>query len=504
MTAQGYHMHRIAGLAALVVTTLLTPAARATPPAPADLAAVDRIFADWQQAAHVPGLVYGVVAGGRLVAVHGFGVQDTVTQAPVTSDSRFRIASMSKAFTALAILKLRDAGRIALDAPAETYAPEIALWTYPTTDSPRLTVRNLLTHSAGFVEDNPWGDRQQPLPEADFTVMLRTGVPFARAPGLAMEYSNLGYAILGRIVTNVSGMRYEDYIGKTLMAPLGMAATTYDIAATERTRRAIGYRWQDDAWVREPDMADGAFGAMGGIETSATDYAKWVAFVLSAWPARDGADDGPVRRASVREIVTGANFASGSQRNPDAGGAPCRRAVAYGMGWGIIDDCDLGRVVTHSGGFPGYGSNVLLLPDAGVGIFAFASKTYAAASLPVLRAALALQKAGALVDRPFPVSAGLAAAYDGARAVWRAGAITAVPLAMNVLLDHDAAAWAKTIGGVRAEAGDCAATEPVRPVSAMEGRFTWACSHGRVEGRVQRAPTPVVTLQALEFAAAKP
>ena len=75
---------------------------------------------------------------------------------------------------------------------------------------------------------------------------------------------------------------------------------------------------------------------------------------------------------------------------------------------------------------------------------------------------------------------------------------------MNVLMDHDPAAWAKIIGDVRVEVGDCAATEPVRPVSAMEGRFTWTCVHGRVEGRVQRAPTPAVTIQALEFAAARP
>lgn len=501
------------GLLALAATARAAPPRPAAPSpaapnpavlAPATLAEVDRIFADWQVAAHVPGLVYGVVVDGRLVAVHGFGVQDTATNAPVTPDSRFRIASMSKAFTALAILTLRDAGKVALDAPAETYVPELTGWTYPTSDSPKITVRNLLTHSAGFVEDNPWGDRQQPLPEADFTRMLRAGVPFARAPGLSMEYANLGYAILGRIVTKVGGTRYEDYIGATIMRPLGMTATTYDIAASPLARRAIGYRWQDNAWVREPDMADGAFGAMGGVETSATDYARWVEFLLAAWPARDGPDAGPVRRATVREIVTGANFATGRLRNPDAGGAPCRQAIAYAMGWGVTDDCDLGRIVAHSGGFPGYGSNVVLLPDKGVGIFAFASKTYAAAGLPVLRAALALQRAGAIPDRPLPVGPGLAAAYDAARAVWRSGSIAAAPLAMNVLMDHDAAAWAKTIRDVHAETGDCAATEPVRPVSAMEGRFTWTCAHGRVDGRVQRAPTPAVTLQAIEFGVAKP
>jgi CubicO group peptidase (beta-lactamase class C family) len=482
---------------------LATPVAAETP-SPAALAEIDKIYADWQSASHVPGLVYGIVANGQLVYVKGLGVQDVATRAPVTPDTLFRIASMSKAFTALAILKLRDEGRLTLDAPAETYVPEMRGWHYPTSDSPKITVRNLLTHSAGFVEDNPWGDRQQVMPEADFTAMLSAGVPFARAPGLGMEYSNFGYAALGRIVSNVSGARYEDYIRRELMAPLDMSSTGYDIFASPPQRRAIGYRWQDNRWVREPDMRDGAFGAMGGVETSATDYAKWVTFLLSAWPARDGPDLGPVRRSTVREIVTGNNFAAGIMRSAAAGGAPCRQAVAYGMAWRVIDDCDLGRIVTHTGGYPGYGSVVMLLPDKGVGLFAFTSKTYGAASLPTLRAALALNKAGFLSDRTVPLSPGLASAYDSARAVWAGGDITAAPLANNMLMDRDPAQWKKLLAGLKDEVGECRGNEPVVPVSAMEGKFEWSCTHGRISGRVQRAPTNAVSLQALEFSPATP
>ncbi len=486
------------------VIALLLP--RALPAATIDnavIADVDRVFAEWALDAHVRGLVYGVVQDGRLVHVQGFGVQQAGDARPVTADSLFRIASMSKAFTALAILKLRDEGKIVLDAPAETYVPELKGWRYPTSDSPKITVRNLLTHSAGFVEDNPWGDRQQVLPEADFTALLQAGPTFARAPGLAMEYSNYGYAILGRLVSNVSGQRYEDYIRTRIMAPLAMGSTGYDIASPA-SRRAIGYRWQDNAFVREPDMKDGAFGAMGGVQTSANDYAKWVAFLLDAWPARDGAETGPVKRATVREIVTGSNFAGGTMRAAAIGGAPCRQAVAYGMAWRVIDDCDLGRVVTHTGGYPGYGSVVMLLPDKGIGIFAFASKTYGAPSLPAFRAALALQKAGVFDDRKLAVSPGLADAYGAARAVWRAGDIAAAPLANNMPLDRDAKHWKTLLAGLRKEVGTCAAGEAITPTSAMEGRFIWACEHGRISGRVQRAPLQEVKLQALEFTVQTP
>ena len=163
--------------------------------------------------------------------VKGAGVQDIDTKRPVNADTLFRIASMTKAFTALSILKLRDEGKLALDAPVETYVPELRGWKYPTDDSPKIRVRELLTHTAGFVTDDPWGDRQTPLPEGDFTRLLRDGVPFTRPPATAMEYSNLGYALLGRIVANVSGQPYKDFVQGLLFTPLGMAATGYDVAA---------------------------------------------------------------------------------------------------------------------------------------------------------------------------------------------------------------------------------------------------------------------------------
>lgn len=496
-------------LRTLIASLLLLLAAplRAADLDPAALAEVDRIFAQWRLDAHVPGLVYGVVADGRLVHVQGLGVQDVKTGAPVGGDSLFRIASMSKAFTALAVLKLRDEGKLSLDAPAETYVPEMRGWTYPTADAPRITVRDLLNHVAGFVDDNPWGDRQQPLTEAQFSAMLKAGVPFSRPAGMAMEYSNFGYATLGRIITNVSGRRYQDYIRDTLLRPLGMSSTGYDVFAPPPARRALGYRWQDNGWVREPDMADGAFGAMGGMETSANDYARWVGFLLSAWPPRDDKDDGPVKRATVRAIVEGSNFATGQMRAAAIGGAPCRQAVAYGMGWRVLDDCDLGRVVTHTGGYPGYGSVVVLMPDKGVGIFAFASRTYGAPSVPAFRAALALKAAKALAgDRAIPASPGVVAGYQAAREIWAAGDVMAATgrLSMNFLMDRDAPRWKTELKKLRDEVGSCPADEAVTPTTAMAGKFGWTCEHGRIEGSFLLGPTGTPTLQELKLAVAAP
>ncbi len=367
---------------------------------PADvLAAIDRGFEDYRLDAHIPGMVYGVVIDGRLVHVKGLGIQNIETKQPVSADTLFRIASMTKAFTALSILKLRDDGKLALDARAETYIPEIKDWKYPTSDSPRIRVGHLLTHTAGFVTDDPWGDRQTPLPDEDFTRLLRDGVPFTRPPGTAMEYSNLGYAMLGRIITNVARQPYKDYIEAQLLKPLGMTSSGFEVTQAPAERRALGYRWEDGAWRLEPTMAHGAFGAMGGLQTSANDYAKYVAWLLSAWPARDGADTGPVKRASVRELAEGANFPQVRMRPGTTGTDACREAATYGKGMYAAVDCDLGLTLSHGGGYPGYGSHVLLLPDYGVGIFALANRTYAGPRAPVWDAAVRLHEAGLLKAR---------------------------------------------------------------------------------------------------------
>ncbi|HET9427540.1 MAG TPA: serine hydrolase domain-containing protein [Allosphingosinicella sp.] len=481
--------------------------APATAPALANvLPAIDAHFRQYMEAGHVPGLVYGIVRDGRLIHVGTMGVQDLEHRRPVTADSLFRIASMSKAFTALAILKLRDENRLSLDALAETYVPELRNWRYPTSDSPRIRVRDLLSHVGGLVTDNPWGDRQQILPEAEFTRMLRDGVPMSRAPGTQMEYSNFGYALLGRIITNVSGRPYDQYIRSEIMIPLGMTSTAFEIADSPRERRALGYRWENDAHVLEPDMAHGAFGAMGGVETSASDYARWVAFLLSAWPARDGPENGPVRRASVRELAQGLNFIATSERPGLAGEEACRHASAYGMGMRVAQDCDLGLALSHSGGYPGYGSNLVILPDLGVGVFAFANRTYAAPSRQTVAAALELHRAGLVAARPEPVSADLAGAYALAGQIYQAGTVEPAQdrLAMNFLMDRSASNWSATLSQLRTQAGACRTDAPITPQGAMAGTFAWPCERGNVRGYLLLAPTRPATIQQLSLGMVPP
>ena len=205
-----------------------------------------------------------------------------------------------------------------------------------------------------------------------------------------------------------------------------------------------------------------------------------------------GADSGPVRRATVRELVQGSNFPRLRDRAARSGTPASRQSANYGMGMQIAIDEELGFTVSHSGGYPGYGSHVLLLPDRGIGIFAFANRTYAGPSVAVWDAAVALNKARMLGKvRELPISADLASAYRSAGAMYQAGDVAPARdrLAMNFLLDRDADGWSRDLARLKSDVGECETTAPITPTGALSGDFTWRCAHGRLKGSLSLAPT---------------
>ena len=219
------------------------------------------------------------------------------------------------------------------------------------------------------------GDRQLADSEQQLTDMIRGGIPFSNAPGVAYEYSNYGFAILGRIVSRVSGMPYTDYVTANVIRPLGMTSTTLEPSKVPADRLAHGYRWEDERWKDEPLLANGSFGSMGGMLTTVADLSRYVAAFLSAWPPRDGDEQPPLRRASLREMQQVWRPASAAVTR-DAGGALQMTSGGYGFGLRISQTCTFPFVVAHSGGLPGFGSQMRWLPDYGVGIVAFGNLTY--------------------------------------------------------------------------------------------------------------------------------
>ncbi|MEI9909564.1 MAG: serine hydrolase domain-containing protein [Bacteroidota bacterium] len=368
---------------------------------------IDSLYKSYAAENHFPGLAFGIVVDGKLVYTGNYGFTDIEKKIPVTSSSLFRIASMSKSFTAMAILKLRDEGKLNLDDPAYLYIPELKNLKYPTADAPLITVRHLLTHGAGFPEDNPWGDRQLADNDKDLVEFIGKQISFSNPPGIAYEYSNLGFALLGKIVTNVSGKRYQDYIRENIWQQLGMKTSEWEYANVAPGKLAHGYRWLNEKWNEETllhDTPDGSWGAMGSMISSIEEFGNYMALHLSAWPPSNAADNGPIKRSSVREMhhPWRVNALNTNFKYPDGRICPVAGAYCYGLGW--MRDCE-GRVyIAHSGGLPGFGSQWRILPDYGIGVVAFANRTYAPMGFVNLHVLDTLIKMAGLQPRQLPPS----------------------------------------------------------------------------------------------------
>jgi CubicO group peptidase (beta-lactamase class C family) len=460
---------------------------------------IDRLFSAFAERGHVPGITYGILIDGQLVHTGRAGVRELAGKTPVTDETVFRIASMTKSFTALCILKLRDEGKLALDDPAEKYVPELATLKYPTSDSPKLSLRHLMSHATGFPEDNPWGDQQLAVSEAEFTKMLAAGIPFSTSPGTNYEYSNYGFAILGRVVSRVSGMPYARYVTDNILKPLGMTSTTLDANAVPGDRLAHGYRWEDNQWKEEPPLPDGAFGSMGGMLTSTRDLGRYVAFLMSAWPARDGADSGPVKRSSLREMqqvqrpqpATAAVGVDGTGLRLNSGG--------YGYGLGIRQTCDYRAVVGHTGGLPGFGSAMRWLPDEGVGFISMASLTYTSAGGVIDQAIDVLARTGALTRRqPVPSAALLAAKEDVTSLITRwDDAVADRVAAVNLFMDSDKPHRRAQLDRYREQYGACRASDGIDAENALRGQWTMRCERGALRVAITLAPTMPPKIQYL-------
>jgi len=461
---------------------------------------VDQIFRRYAAEKKIPGMVWGVVIDGRLAHVESAGVRDRSSDAPVTAGTVFRIASMTKSFTALAILKLRDEGKLSLEDPVSKWLPEFARMELPTRDTAPLRIRQLLSHSAGFPEDNPWGDQQLNATDADLTAWLRRGIPFSTPPGTRYEYSNYAFGLLGRIVTKASGMPYEKYVGAEILAKLRMDASTFEFSEVPTGDRAVGYRLEaDGTYLEEAPLPQGAFGSAGGLLTTATDLGKYLAFHLSAWPARDDPEAGPVHRGSVREMSHMWTPSNLTVARP--GGALRAVETGYGYGLRITTDCRFEHIVGHGGGLPGFGSYMAWLPDYGVGMFAMATLTYSGPSEPISQAWDVLLKTGGLRKRELPASPILSQMRDHIVNLWKSwdNAEAKQIAAMNLFLDAPAAQRRAEIQKLKDEVGECAAAGPLIPENWLRGQFNLTCGKGAVGVFFTLAPTQPPALQHLAF-----
>jgi CubicO group peptidase (beta-lactamase class C family) len=450
----------------------------------------DRTFGGMQ----APGVAYGVVLDGALIHSRGLGTLRVGEEATPTADSIFRIASMTKSFTAATVILLRDEGSLRLDDLAEEYVPELAGLRYPTADSPRISIRHLLTMTAGFPTDDPWGDRQQALDLDAFQRLLANGgLSFTSAPATRFEYSNTGYGILGRLITNVAGSEYRDVVRERLLRPLGMDSTGYDESDVDPGRKALGYVWRDGSFVEEPMDGYGAYASMGGIFTTVEDLSTWVGGFADAFPARDDPEGAhPLRRASRREMqqphVSATLVASASS----ADATPLMVSEGYGYGLFIVNHVELGQIVTHGGGYPGFGSNMRWHPASGLGVIVLANRRYAPATHLAREQLDELIRTEAAPIRRTRRSAATEAARDAVEALiaeWNDD-VAAGLFAMNVPLDEPIASRRRFIEGLRERHGVLRRdeSEPVESLTAFHASWWLAGDRGRVRVEILLSP----------------
>jgi CubicO group peptidase (beta-lactamase class C family) len=461
---------------------------------------IDRIFRAYAAEKRIPGMVWGIVIDGRLAHVNSYGVRDRTSQEMITPDTAFRIASMTKSVTALAILKLRDEGRLSLEDPVSRWIPQFARMELPTRDTPPLRIRQLMSHSAGFPEDNPWGDQQLSATDAALDAWLRAGIPFSTAPGTRYEYSNYAFGLLGRVVTKASGVAYEKYVRQEILTKLHMDGSTFEFEEIPVRRQAVGYRLKPDGmYAEESPLPHGVFGAASGLLTTAADLGKYVAFHLSAWPPRDDVETGPVRRASVREMAhlwTPSNLTA-----EHVNGATAASQTGYGYGLRVASDCRFEHIVAHGGGLPGFGSYMAWLPEYGVGMFAMATLTYSGPAEAISRSWDVMLKTGGLRKRELPATPLQSQMRESIFSLWKrwddgqAKQITA----MNFFLDAPAEQRQAEIRKLQDEVGECAVAGPVNPENWLRGQFNLQCAKGTVGVFFTLSPTQPPAVQHLEF-----
>lgn len=440
------------------------------------MSVIDSIYKKHALDNHFPAISFGVVADGQLIYKNSYGYTDVEKKIPSSSSSLFRIASMSKSFTCMAILKLRDEGKLNLDAPAYLYIPELKNLKYPTADAPPISIRHLMTHGAGFPEDNPWGDRQLADSEKDLLEFIGKQISFSNPPGIAYEYSNLGFALQGKIITKVSGMRYQDYIKKYIFEPLGMKTTTYEYGDVAAGKLAHGYRGLNERWNEEVllhDTKDGSWGAMGAMISSIDEFANYMAFHMSAWPPNNAKEDGPIKRSSVREMHhpwrwNGFNPAF---TFPDGRTCAVTAAYCYGLGW--MKDCDGKTYISHSGGLPGFGSQWRIMPDYGIGVVAFANRTYAPMGGVNLRVLDTLIKIAGLQPRQILPSKFLEQRKNELLKIlpdWNKAEQSGI-FAENFFPDYPIDTLKKYARDLYAKAGKIISVKEVKPENQLRGSF---------------------------------
>jgi len=307
---------------------------------------VDALFSTWDHD-DTPGAAVIVIERGNAVLRKGYGLADLQTRKPITPDTAFLLGSVTKQFTAMAIMILRERGKLGYDDPLSKFFPEFPSY------AQQITIRHLLNHVAGFPEyddlfvasgkiDKDWprsskSRRSEFEPTAkDALALLARVKQLNFMPGEKFEYSNSGYVILAQVVEKVSGQRFSQFLQQNIFKPLRMKRTIlYDETRPTIRNRAVSYRLKDGVYDDISYAPQNAIYGEDNIYTTIEDMYRW--------------DQALYTEKLVKTVTLEQAFTSGKLNNGEATG--------YGFGWFVNPGW-----LMHSGSWLGYRSCILRIP----------------------------------------------------------------------------------------------------------------------------------------------
>ncbi|MFH0795331.1 MAG: serine hydrolase domain-containing protein [bacterium] len=309
---------------------------------------IDPLFKDYDRP-DVSGASVLVALDGKILHARGYGLANLDPKIPATELTNYRLASVTKHFTAMCIMILKDRGLLSFDDPLTKFFPD-----FPEIGK-QITVLQILNHTSGLVayEDLMPADTTKPILDAGVLALLKTqhGVYFT--PGTQYRYSNTGYALLSQIVEKVSGQSFATFLKENIFAPLHMDNTVaFEDGISTVTRRAYGYKPTDDGFkFADQSMTSSVLGD-GGIYTSVMDYYKW-----------DQALYGQqlVTSATLAEAFTSGRLADGTDTN-------------YGFGW-RLSELNGFKCINHTGTTTGFNNAVYRIPEKRLLVVVLSNRT---------------------------------------------------------------------------------------------------------------------------------
>jgi CubicO group peptidase (beta-lactamase class C family) len=340
---------------------------------------------------HQPGVSIGIVHDQELIWARGFGLADIAEERPTGPDTVYRVGSISKTFTAVALMLLRDDGKLRLDDPVRLHLPWLA-YQNPFPEGPEITVWNLLTHTSGLPRESAfpyWTDRQFPTPEQMRQALAGQEALFE--PGAGYQYSNLAIALAGEVVAATSGESYADFVRRRILEPLGMTRTFVGPPPSDLPERATGYlvsRPDGSRPVGPPTLARG-LAAAADISSTVEDLARFVSAQLAAGRP---AEERLLRPSTLREMHRVHWLSSGWSSGRGLGFSVWRR--------------DGRTLVGHGGWVAGHRSSIAFDPKTRLGVIVLTNSdeggpgAYINEALDLI--VPAIEKASAPVDEPAP------------------------------------------------------------------------------------------------------